>query len=99
MAIGRTTSTSMFSMLGRHWRIVAILIATVLAGGLAFLYFANPLTVVPHRTLRIGFEQNPPLQFHTADGLGGLGVEAVSEAAKRAGLRLQWVDPGASSEE
>src|SRR5262249_37757516 len=50
-------------------------------------------------TLRIGFEQNPPLQLHTADGLAGLGVETVSEAAKRAGLRLQWVETGVSSEE
>ena len=99
MAIRSRTSTSVFSILGRYWRAGAILIATVLAGGLAFLYFANRLPPIPQRTLRIGFEQNPPLQFHTADGLAGLGVEAVSEAAKRSGLRVQWVETGVSSEE
>jgi PAS domain S-box-containing protein len=66
---------------------------------MVILYLANPLPSIPHRTLRIGFEQNPPLQFHTADGLAGLGVEAVSEAARRAGLRIQWVETGVSSEE
>ena len=71
----------------------------MLTVGMAFLYLANRLPPIPQGPLRIGFEQNPPLQFHTRDGLAGLGVEAVSEAAKRAGLRIQWVEPGASSEE
>jgi len=88
----------MFSFLGRHGRTWAILIATVLAGGLALLYFANPFPPIPQRTLRIGFEQNPPIQFHTAEGLAGLGVEAVSEAARRAGVRIQWIETGVSSE-
>jgi len=99
MAIGNTTSTGMFSILGRYWRIGVILIATVVAASLAFLYSVNPLRPIPEGTLRIGFEQNPPLQFHTADGLAGVGVEAVSEAAKRSGLRVQWVETGVSSEE
>ena len=89
----------MFSISGRYKRTSAILIAAVLAGGLGFLYFANRLPPLPQRTLRIGFEQNPPLQYRTADGLAGLGVEAVNEAAKRAGLRIQWVETGLSSEQ
>ena len=89
----------MFSISGRYKRTGAILIAAALAGGLAFLYFANRLPPLPQRTLRIGFEQNPPLQYHTADGLAGLGVETVTEAAKRAGLRIQWVETGVSSEQ
>jgi ABC-type amino acid transport substrate-binding protein len=88
-----------FSISGRYKRTGAILIAAMLAGGMAFLYFAKRLSPIPQRTLRIGFEQNPPLQYHTAEGLAGLGVEAVSEAAKRAGLRIRWVETGASSEE
>jgi len=88
-----------FWVSSRYKRISAILIIAVLTGGLAFLYFANRLPPVPQRTLRIGFEQNPPLQMRTPDGLAGLGVEAASEAAKRAGLRLQWIDTGLSSEE
>ena len=89
----------MFSISGRYKSTGAILIVAVLAGGMAVLYFANPLPPIPQGTLRIGFEQNPPLQFHTADGLAGLGVEAVSEAARRAGLRIQWVETSGSSEE
>ena len=89
----------MFSISGRYVRTGAFLIAAVTAGGLAVLYFANRLPPIPQRTLRIGFEQNPPLQYHTADGLAGLGVETVNEAAKRAGLRIRWIETGVSSEE
>ena len=89
----------MFSISGRYKRTGAVLIAAVLAGGTAFLYFANRLPPIPQGTFRIGFEQNPPLQVHTADGLAGVGVETVTEAAKRAGLRIQWIETGVSSEE
>jgi PAS domain S-box-containing protein len=87
------------SISGRYKRAAIVLIPAVLAGGMAFLYFANRLPPIPQGTLRIGFEQNPPLQFHTADGVAGVGVDTVSEAAKRAGLRIQWVETGVSSEE
>jgi PAS domain S-box-containing protein len=72
--------------------------AALVTVAIAFLYFANQLPSIPQRTLRIGFEQNPPLQFHTPDGLAGLGVETVNEAAKRAGVRIQWVETGTTSE-
>jgi PAS domain S-box-containing protein len=87
-----------FWISGRYRRLSAVLIAAVLLGGLAALYFANRVPPIPQRTLRIGFEQNPPLQVHTPDGLAGLGVETIVEAAKRAGLRIQWVETGESSE-
>ena len=90
----------MFSISGRYKRTSVILMAALLTGWpwhssilrTGCLRFRSAL-------LRIGFEQNPPLQFHTPDGLAGLGVETVSEAAKRAGLRIQWVETGATSEE
>jgi PAS domain S-box-containing protein len=78
------------------------------AGGIAVLfalgYFAvrtprfiqGPL--LSQRTLRIGFENNPPVQIRTDNGLSGLGVEIVSRAAKRAGIKLNWVETGVSSE-
>jgi PAS domain S-box-containing protein len=88
-----------FWISGRPRRTDAVLLAALLAAGIAFLYFANRLPPIPQSTLRIGFEQNPPLQLHTADGLAGVGVETVTEAAKRAGLRLQWIETGVSSEE
>jgi PAS domain S-box-containing protein len=53
---------------------------------------------VPQRALRIGFENNPPVQIRTDSGFSGLSVETVSEAAKRAGIQLQWVDTGTSSD-
>jgi PAS domain S-box-containing protein len=49
--------------------------------------------------LRIGFEVNPPLQTRTANGYSGLGVDVVREAAKRAGIQLNWIETGTSSEE
>jgi hypothetical protein len=39
------------------------------------------------------------VQIRTRNGFSGLAVETVSEAAKRAGLSLQWVETGTSSEE
>jgi two-component system cell cycle sensor histidine kinase/response regulator CckA len=88
-----------FSISRAFTRNRAILAVVGIAGGLAIWYFTTQLPPIPQRTLRIGFEQNPPLQYRTADGLVGLGVEAVSQAAKRAGLRLQWVETNVSSEE
>ena len=89
----------MFSISGHYKRTGAILIAAALTVGTALFYFGNRLRPIPQRTLRMGFEQNPPLQFHTPDGLAGLGVETVAEAARRAGIRIQWVETGATSEE
>ncbi len=89
----------MLSISGGYKRAAGVVIGTVLAGGMAFLFFANRLPSIPQRTLRIGFEQNPPLQFHTPGGVAGVGVDAVREAARRAGLRIQWVETGVSSEE
>src|SRR5215475_4374728 len=62
-------------------------------------YFAVQTSAIPRHPLRIGFESNPPVQIHTADGFSGLAVETVSEAAKRAGIELEWVETGASSSE
>lgn len=53
---------------------------------------------IPDRPLRVGFEANPPVQIRTATGFAGLAVETVSEAARRAGIRLQWVETGTSSD-
>src|SRR5215467_15569896 len=54
---------------------------------------------LPRGPLRIGFESNPPIQIRTASGFSGISVETVSEAAKRAGIQLHWVETGTSSEE
>ncbi len=76
-----------------------ILASAALAVALAFWYFALRTPPILGRTLRIGFEQVPPVQIRTDSGFAGLAVETVGEAAKRAGVSLQWVETGTSSEE
>src|SRR5215472_2815970 len=61
-------------------------------------YFAIWLPPAPNRPLRIGFEINPPVQTRTDSGFAGLAVETVSEAARRAGVQLRWVETGTSSD-
>src|SRR3954467_11155842 len=86
-------------MLGRIARAGVIVIAAAFAGGLTYSYFANRLAPLPKRALRIGFEPNPPFQVRTATGFSGLAVEIVNNAARRAGVTLQWIETGTSSEE
>jgi PAS domain S-box-containing protein len=84
----------------KRWnRVGAILGAGGIAALLALGYFTVRTPPVPQRPLRIGFENNPPVQIRTENGFSGLGVEIVSRAAKRAGIKLDWVETGASSEE
>jgi len=90
---------SWFSISGWLRRPVLILVSGVLAATLAFWYFATRTPPFPRRTLRIGFEHVPPVQIRTDSGPAGLAVETVNEAAKRAGVSLQWVETGTSSDE
>jgi PAS domain S-box-containing protein len=76
-----------------------ILAAAASALVIALWYFSTRQPPVPQRTLRIGFESNPPVQIRTENGLSGLAVETVREAAKRAGVKLEWVETGTSSDE
>jgi PAS domain S-box-containing protein len=62
-------------------------------------YFSGRTPHLPDRPLRIGFEVNPPVQIRAENGFTGLGVDTVREAARRAGIQLQWVETGTSSEE
>ena len=46
---------------------------------------------VPKRTLLIGYQHNPPYQVHRpGQPPTGLSVETVAEAARRAGIPLDW---------
>jgi PAS domain S-box-containing protein len=80
-------------------RATAILIGAALTGGLIYSYLASRFAPVLNRAYRIGFEQNPPFQTRTDTGFGGLAVEVVNQAAKRAGVHLEWVETGKGSEE
>jgi signal transduction histidine kinase len=54
---------------------------------------------VEDRVYKIGFENSPPVHFIGRDGRPtGLAVELVSEAARRHGIRLQWLVEPQSSE-
>src|SRR5262249_6240835 len=84
---------------GRLRRATAIVGACGAIGLFAFWYFATPVPPVPQHPLRIGFEDNPPVQIRTDTGFSGLSVETVSIAANRPGIELHWVETGTSSEE
>jgi two-component system cell cycle sensor histidine kinase/response regulator CckA len=82
------------------WRRVgAVLLAAGIVGAVALWYLATRLPPIPRRPLRIGFESNPPVQIRTENGFSGLAVETVNEAAKRAGIKLEWIETGTSSDE
>jgi len=82
-----------------RWGTVGIIATCGVAGLLLLRYGTPPVAPVLRRPLRIGFEENPPVQTRTAKGFAGLSVETVSEAARRAGINLEWVETGKSSEE
>src|SRR5436190_7303717 len=83
-----------------RWRRVSLMLAVAASVAvIAFWYFSTRLPPVPQRTLRIGFESDPPVQIRTQNGFSGLAVETVSEAAKRAGISLERVETGTSSDE
>jgi two-component system cell cycle sensor histidine kinase/response regulator CckA len=77
----------------------AIVVASGIAGALAYSYLASRLPPIPPRPLRIGFEPNPPFQVRTDGGFSGIAIDIVTEAAKRAGVTLEWVETGTSSDE
>ena len=76
-----------------------VLAAAGLAAALAVWYFDIRTPPIPRRTLRIGFENVPPVQIRTEHGPTGIAVETINEAARRAGVSLQWVETGTSSDE
>jgi PAS domain S-box-containing protein len=76
-----------------------IVIAAGFVGALTYWYVEIQRPANPGRVLRIGFENAPPVQVRTTNGFAGLAVDLVNEAAKRAGVSLQWVETGTSSEE
>ena len=59
------------------WRTAGCVAVCGLAGLLAFRYFVPATPPVPQRPLRIGFEENPPVQIRAGSGFSGLSVETV----------------------
>ncbi len=88
----------MLSISGGMRRATLVLTAG-LGAALALWYFDIRRPPAPSRTLRIGFENVPPVQIRTDRGPTGIAVETINEAAKRAGVSLRWVETGTSSDE
>ena len=88
-----------FSGIRGRQRTSVLAVAVGLAGLFAVWYIVGRVSPAPKHTLRIGFEENPPVQVRAAGELSGLSVETVNEAARRAGIRLEWIETGTSSEE
>ena len=88
-----------FFWFSSRWKAACAIAATGAVAGLVSLWYFTAQPPLLQRSLRIGFENNPPVQIRTAMGFSGLAVEAIDEAAKRAGVQLEWVETGTSSEE
>jgi len=75
----------------RRWLQTAGAIAAAVAiGGGAWLFRKD--ADADNRVYRIGVQNDPPYQIVQPDGrFEGLGIEVVSQAARSAGVRLQWV--------
>ncbi len=70
------------------WIVVAILLFAVAANRIS----AYRRGKINDRVYRIGWEVDPPFQERDADGgPTGLAIELVRDAARRHGIRLQWV--------
>ncbi|MGP8247171.1 MAG: response regulator [Bryobacteraceae bacterium] len=77
----------------RPWRgrlmLLVGLLAAALAGTGAYWRTARTL---PKRTFKIGFQNNPPLQYVDAQGRPtGPVLDLIDIAARRSGIRLEWV--------
>ncbi len=73
-------------------RIVLVVTALALLGGVAAWWWWGGGRIDRERVYRIGYGIDRPLHFAGADGRPtGLAVELVSEAARRKGIKLEWV--------
>ncbi len=79
-----------FRTAGRALKLVLAGIA-ILAAALLWVLLRQP-AVDRTRSYRIGYGNDAPLHFQAPDGQpAGLAVELVREAAKRTGIKLEWV--------
>jgi signal transduction histidine kinase/CheY-like chemotaxis protein len=68
------------------------LAAAALLGGALFLSLRWPGGGLAVATYRMGYRENPPYMMAGKDGSpSGLAYEVLQEAARRAGIRLEWI--------
>src|ERR1035441_6366286 len=71
---------------------VAVFFILVAAGGLWYGHSARSSAELLGRTWRIGFHDTEPFVFRNPDGKpAGFARDVLAEAARNAGIRLQWV--------
>ncbi len=74
----------------RAFFVPAVLLAVM---ALTAWYFLRPAPIDRSRVYRIGYGQDAPMQFKDASGRpSGLAVELVNEAARRSGVKLEWIE-------
>jgi len=77
--------------------VLASVVTALVFGPIGWLILSHAGSVggdgaVAHRRYRIGYRDAAPYLFTRADGQpGGLAVEVIDEASRRAGVRLEWV--------
>jgi signal transduction histidine kinase len=77
--------------------IITLSCLLILAASLGWFEIRHPK--LDQRIYRIGFDNEPPQHFIGKDGKPtGLAVELIDEAARRRGIRLQWLLEPESSE-
>lgn len=76
------------------WARFSVLAAIVAAGALLFSYLQKEATLreIRSHTLRIGYHQTEPFVSRGPEGQPvGFGKDVLTEAARRANLKLEWV--------
>ena len=69
-----------------------LLIAGILLASAAYLWVKHPWRHIDDRVYRIGWQQVPPFQQKGTDiSPTGIAVDFVRDAARRRGIRLEWV--------
>ncbi|HKE24496.1 MAG TPA: PAS domain S-box protein [Bryobacteraceae bacterium] len=83
----------MRSAKARRWLLAGVLLLACIA---IYSYLNLPARNFRQRVYRIGWQNDPPFQETSPDGLpAGLAIELVQNAARNRGIRLQWVNyPG-----
>jgi signal transduction histidine kinase len=81
----------------RPKRLITLSVVSILAAATGWFVVRSPK--LDQRVYRIGFDNEPPQHFIGKDGKPtGLAVELIDEAARRRGIRLQWLLEPESSE-
>lgn len=83
-----------FSLWTPSWQTALLAVVVALVSGFGLYYLGRDLETrrISSRAWRIGYQQTSPFLFRNDAGLPeGFGADVLTEAAARAGIRLEWV--------